>query len=844
MPKKILSINDIRGNAALGTPEYFDVYSKLLTSQNLSQEDKIAILRIIAYFMYAGDSEIHKMAYAMALWYGDSTGDYEPVLDIAAQLRYYPVVKLIESRMGAVNNANEDSTETRHGSSIADMVLNDALAEVYKEDSYYKTEQQYRLGRAVRTEKNVTAIAPTSYGKSDMLLEKVLQCYKRGQNVCILVPTKSLLVQTLRQLIKKKGDRRGIIIHPDMPIMSKHLITIFTQERLANFQIQYPKKIFNYIFVDEAHNLMEYNDRSLALSRCLIIAKARNKDVNIDFFSPFVVNPKESLDLICVNDVVIERNTHVVKEYMKIPKYLVFDGESGKLIRYDQFTEAQVLLENGCRDCYKFIADNAGEKNIVYVNTPEQAERFAHDLAAKVPLAEYDEDEQRIIDELCDTLSESVHQSYSLINLVRHGIIISHGKMLDNIKEYTETLYGQLKHIQYVVTTSTLLEGVNLPADKLFLLNFYKGRSNLSYSAFHNLVGRVARYNRVFNSDAQNISLLTPEIYFIKGDFLNKRSPDPIKFLSTNAREGVSKKDDIKNPLLVSYIGEKCRERYGQATSMANIDRSNVSLYRKTFNADVSLAETEVGQLMYENNIPFGDITRKEKRIQEYCTKWKNSINDGLSAMNAIYQLFLSPAYYDVEIGKSWLYSLYASDGKRKVYAQIVDDRIDGKKLGSIVGGTVASWERKIGESVYVGSIGDVNKRGDREKGWNFEYHIFSKEDKSLMPSYALALLKENFDHLDYYILPFFEIMRSLEMISDSFYLKVKYGTDDDNIIELIKMGFDISLALSISEDKELVENMKQYSLGNEKVTRDSLIAALKNKNLSHMELNAIENII
>ncbi len=70
------------------------------------------------------------------------------------------------------------------------------------------------------------------------------------------------------------------------------------------------------------------------------------------------------------------------------------------------------------------------------------------------------------------------------------------------------------------------------------------------------------------------------------------------------------------------------------------------------------------------------------------------------------------------------------------------------------------------------------------------------------MPSYALALLKENFDHLDYYMLPFLEIMHSLELIDDKFYLKVKYGTDNDRVVELIKLGFDISLAIPIARDQ------------------------------------------
>ena len=41
--------------------------------------------------------------------------------------------------------------------------------------------------------------------------------------------------------------------------------------------------------------------------------------------------------------------------------------------------------------------------------------------------------------------------------------------------------------------TSTLVEGVNLPADDLFVTTYYNGRSQMGDVDFRNLVGRVGR---------------------------------------------------------------------------------------------------------------------------------------------------------------------------------------------------------------------------------------------------------------------------------------------------------------------------------------------------------------
>lgn len=699
MSKKYLSISNIRRSISSNqlTDSFENLrstYLKLITMRTLSEKDKSIALRVIAYLMYAGDNNVHKLAYAMALWYGYCTDDYRAVIDIATSLRYYPVVKLVKSYM----DINEDDI------SDANSILNETLSDVYK-DEYYRSEQQYILSRTIETQKNVVAVAPTSYGKSDMLLKKVLYYYRAGKNTCILVPTKSLMAQTLHQLMMRKGDRKGVIVHPDTFSNTEHFIAIFTQERLANFQVQYPNVTLDYIFVDEAHNLLGGDERSLALSRCLVIARTRNPAVNIDFYSPFIIDPERSLELVHLGDRENNVTAYKVDEYMKIPKYMVWDKESGVLEVYDQFMGTQIPLKTVLADSATFIIDNANHKNIIYVNSPSQVEQFANELVSKLPSADYSEDEQKIVDELCQTLSATVHESYNLIRLLRHGVIISHGKMFDNVKDYIENLYRRLKGIRFVITTSTLLEGVNLPADTLFMLNYYKGPANLSYSSFHNLVGRIARHNRLFNFDEPDLSLLTPSIYFIKGDYLNSRSCDPVRFLNANAKEGLKTNDIIKNPLLTAYKNNSDGEREKQAILIANSDQANSVCYKNTFNRDIPLASTDVGRLMYENNVAVSGIMSKEEMVAGCCEDWLNSqavINDGQSAINALYRIFLLPMFWDSEQSRSWVYSLYASSDKRNVYANIINSRINGERPGSIIGKTVAVWRKKIEEPVYV----------------------------------------------------------------------------------------------------------------------------------------------
>lgn len=279
---------------------------------------------------------------------------------------------------------------------------------------------------------------------------------------------------------------------------------------------------------------------------------------------------------------------------------------------------------------------------------------------------------------------------------------------------------------------------------------------------------------------------------------------------------------------------------------MANIDKTNLSDYKQIATTDIALAKTDIGKLLYENNIFIEDISMTEPLIKKNYIKYKkehNTIVDGNSILNALYRIFLLPIYKDTMFSQSWTFSLYASENKRIVYAQIIDEKAKNEKLGSIVGKTVGSWENRIGEPIYVGSMGNVDKIGNKTSQ-NLNYHIFSNEEKALMPSYALALIKENLDNVENYILPFIEVMYSLKLINEDYYKEIKYGTSNDNIIALIRMGFDISIAKIISEDHELMKIIEAYVAGDTFTSRGKILDALRTKHISRMALNAAESVI
>ena len=96
-------------------------------------------------------------------------------------------------------------------------------------------------------------------------------------------------------------------------------------------------------------------------------------------------------------------------------------------------------------------------------------------------------------------ISEYLQPQYNLLACLRKGIIYHHGRVPDAIRIYIEDLYRNEPAIKYVITSSTLLSGVNLPAERMFILDNKRGRSNLSHDSFKNLVGRIGRSSEIFN---------------------------------------------------------------------------------------------------------------------------------------------------------------------------------------------------------------------------------------------------------------------------------------------------------------------------------------------------------
>ena len=428
-----------------------------------------------------------------------------------------------------------------------------------------------------------------------------------------------------------------------------------------------PALAFDCIIVDEAHEILENNARSRILADVIIVAQKRNPDVAFKFLTPFLADSKNLKIRYTTYDIEGFR----VSEYIKTEKYYLYDLKNHTGLKfYDQFLNKFLPISGDENLGFEenVVKKYSAEKNIIYLNKPLDIEKFALDLAAVLP-----EVKSEIIQRACDNIAEYLQPQYNLITCLRKGIIYHHGSVPDAIRIYIEDLYKENEAIKYVITSSTLLSGVNLPAERMFILDNRRGRSNLSHDSFKNLVGRVCRFNEIFNNDSGTLQRLEPQIYLVFGRYF-ARNANCENFLCNVAKAEKKYQDEVENVLLSqTKITEVNKEELRHASEfIENYENGAVENYKERY------IDTTFGKACIMNGANEIDVFKYENEIQQQVSKYQHEnqkINDSTKLLEIINELFIK---YLPENGTDSLRRLSNKEA-RKFYAMMFEWRVENK---------------------------------------------------------------------------------------------------------------------------------------------------------------------
>lgn len=376
----------------------------------------------------------------------------------------------------------------------------------------YLTDFQSRVMMYLNQGKSISISAPTSAGKSFLLVNYIVGLLKTKDKILIIyvVPTRALISQVQRDI------QLAINLHSledvelltsswqalDMLNKLSKVILILTPERLQTIEGRINGSLkADILILDEAHKI-EDGARGIILEESIQSLFEWNPEIQAIFLSPFTKNPEKMCDVFNLNNVIpvatnispVSQNIFLVNiEKSKVTILL----QSNELNRVDKIMEldaGETLPENFRKKAWLAVRLLENGPTIVYCNSPNDCRRTADVICENMQVVNVSNEILGIV----KFLTDYIHKDYYLIDYLRNGVGYHYGDMPPLIRIIIERLFSK-SFIKAICCTSTLIEGMNFPAKNIIIYKPESGQRNpMKDITFWNLAGRAGRLMKDF----------------------------------------------------------------------------------------------------------------------------------------------------------------------------------------------------------------------------------------------------------------------------------------------------------------------------------------------------------
>lgn len=788
------------------------------TPNNLSREQAVlllssAIVLLRAYELNKSYKSYAELGYDIILKYSLYSRDFEPLYDFSINFGFYPIAILLAD---SINN---------EASSLLEELSKRYVKDKFSYEGIVQTFDQKNMRDELLSANGVDEIcliAPTSYGKSSLIIDDILKNSSTYKRVGIVVPTKSLIAQTYKN-IRERLSSQKIILHDEMFMNESSFVGVLTQERAMRMLLKNPSISFDKLYIDEAHNLFEGDGRVITLSRLIKLNRKRSPSSKIIYLSPLVAdsdNLRHSQD----QDIIEKR----VEFNMKEPMYFNY-SLSGELSLYNRFLDVFYELGHQYDNYIQYIANNSTDKNFAYLYAPKKIETFSKEISDALP-----EVHDAELDNIIKNISEHVHEDFYLVDYLKKGVVYLHGRMPDNVKDYLEYKFSQTSSLRYVVANKVVLEGINMPVTTLFILNTY----GLDTKGLINLIGRVNRLNHIFSS-IYNLDMLIPKVHFVNTvQYANKNS-NMKNSITKKLRTGLGETDAVKNPLLYNFdISELNPEK--------DADAKKIKLAERVQQEERIIDEgtTEDVTKLRINMLQLG-LSSIFKIDNAFCTIILARLNSSLDTDNildTVYDVFIHDVGDYIIDGE---FKRLEKDSVRAYYTKFIDN-FRTLPMKNNINKSVRSFLSRVKNPnldnyLYVGErLGEIPKPGSNNKS-NTHIDLTNMPQKKMV-NIAIGKLKIEWDFVSYKLSMIFQLLLDYNVISQSKYNTLMYGTDDAGKIQLMRLGLSSGL-IDMLEKEDQLSNLS-IDEHNKIVANDNFIAFTKSiDDFSRFEINKVFDI-
>lgn len=513
----------------------------------------------------------------------------------------------------------------------------------HQEDKYFFHSQKKIFDHL--EDKYFSYSGPTSMGKSlimrTFIKDKILSGFKG--NFAILVPTKALIGEISSNIIKNDlQDELGIkkykVVTSGNSLFFKqdnlNYILVMTPERLLYTLISYPNISIDYLFIDEAHRMSEADGRAAFYFKVIDMLVDRPRTPNIILASPNIPNPEVYFEALPNNQ--IDKNNYFKTSFSPVSqmKYLLDNVEKEFIVfnehskNKNPFKKLDSLSLNDTTETIieKIISRNDEKSNLIYCSGRDKAVSLAINHAAKLPYLE-----NEVLNEVSKEIKEEIHADYYLADIIKKGVSYHVGYLPAHIRTRIETLYRE-KEIKTLFSTSTLMEGVNLPADNLIVISCRIGRKgNMNSVEFKNLLGRVGRieYNLYGN------------VFIIRDKQMSKKTIEDLLKNDVQKQELAltsQLKDDAKEYIIQQFMKgcSELNQHEGQKVEEYDLMRkTGLILLKDIINDRDSVVRRQFNHLLNDRTI--STIKQKFKRDDSNKPQPDDDINISLDQTDNLF---------------------------------------------------------------------------------------------------------------------------------------------------------------------------------------------------------------
>ncbi|MCF2861768.1 DEAD/DEAH box helicase [Pseudoalteromonas sp. Cnat2-41] len=391
------------------------------------------------------------------------------------------------------------------------------------ETEVYFTKFQAKLWDSLTSLKNVAISAPTSAGKSFIIKKYISEIVENSEkSIIYVVPTKALINQVSNDIKYLLGEKAHVFTTYREVEDSKPSIFVLTPERTLKIFQDSDFQVPRLVFLDEAHNI---EDRSRGSVFENSLYRMVNKWPACQFVvaGPFIEQLSKSINSIADIELIDHKSFSSPVFQLKVALTLSprnkkanykIASPTGNILK-GEIDLKSALYSKAKRNKGDALAAimalfDPNDHNIIYSPTRYSSEKWAQKVAPVIGLNNPDivEGADQKVKDLIEFLADEVHPKYSLIRTLRLGVAYHHAGLPDIARQEIEELYSK-SLIKNIVCTSTLVQGVNLPADRLLVINPKVDSDEMSNFEFFNLIGRAGRvstklYGEVYCIDVED----------------------------------------------------------------------------------------------------------------------------------------------------------------------------------------------------------------------------------------------------------------------------------------------------------------------------------------------------